>query len=93
MPPPPFEESLSSETRFSSGYMFRLRVSVWTFGKAFRMQECAIFLGSCSFREGREKCKVSVKGPESRRQQWSVCFFCQPGGAHDGKGDSHGAAR
>ena len=38
---------------------------VYTFGRALRMQECAIVLGSCSFPEkqgeGREHCKGNVR--------------------------------
>ena len=44
------------------GYALRIRAYgfgfgrlVYMFGKALRMQECAIVLGSCSFRESREK--------------------------------------
>jgi len=55
--------SLSPETRFDFAYgsvygirfgfrsTVRLRGFDWTFGKALRMQECAIVLGSYSFRE------------------------------------------
>jgi len=46
---------LSSETRFDFGYMVRLWAPGLYFRKALQMQECAIVLGSCSFRERREK--------------------------------------
>jgi len=43
-----------------------LRTMVSTFGKALRMQECAIVLGSCSVWESREKSgstvRLAVKG-------------------------------
>ena len=39
----------------ASGIRFGFRRLVWTFGKALRMQEYTIVLGSCSFRESREK--------------------------------------
>ena len=55
------------------GYALRIRAYgfgfghlVCTFGKALRMQECAIVLGSCSFRESREKSREkrgSTVGP------------------------------
>jgi len=45
--------SLKIRFGFRHGFVFRdlLRfwTFVWTFGKALRMQECAIVLGSCSF--------------------------------------------
>src|SRR5437879_5565701 len=59
-------------------------VLVCAFGKALRMQECGIVLGSCSFRESWEK-KLEVPRWES------VCFsffFLLAGNAHGG-GDTH----
>jgi len=46
---------LSSETRFDFGYAVGFGRLVCAFGKASRMQEYAIVLGSCSSRESREK--------------------------------------
>jgi len=52
----------------ASGIRFGFQGFVWTFGKALRMQECAIVWGLCSLQESQEKsgsarnhCKVSVK--------------------------------
>jgi len=39
------------------------------FGKALRMQECAIVLGSCSFRGSREKSGSTVG---SARKSWKL---------------------
>jgi len=52
---------LSSETRFGFELRFGFGRLVCTFGKALRMQECAIVLGSCSFRESREKSGSTVR--------------------------------
>jgi len=59
------------------------------------MQECAIVLGSCSFRESREK-SGSMVGPAC--ESWKPggggigCFpFVSPGVMME-EGDSHGAA-
>ena len=49
------------KTRFGFGYTVRLSALVCTFGKALRMQECAIVFGSCSFRESREKSGSTVR--------------------------------
>ena len=46
---------MASGIRFGFGDLF------CTFGKALRMQECAIVLGSCSFRESREKSGSTVR--------------------------------
>jgi len=45
----------------ASGIWFGFGCLVCAFGKALRMQECAIVLGSCSFRESREKCRSTVR--------------------------------
>ena len=37
---------LTSETRFGFGHTVRLRAFVWTFGKAFHVQECRRWMGS-----------------------------------------------
>jgi len=47
--------ALASGRRFGFGHL------VCTFGKVSRMQECAIVLGSCSFRESREKSGSTVR--------------------------------
>ena len=52
---------LFSETRLGFGRMVGLRVFVWMFGKALRRQECVIVLGSCRFRESREKSGSTVR--------------------------------
>ena len=52
---------LSSNVRFGFGHVFRLRAFVWTFGKALRMQEWAIVLGSCSFWKSQEKSVSTVR--------------------------------
>jgi len=47
-------------------YGFGLGRLVRTFGRALRMQECALVLGSCSFRGSREKSQEksrSIVGP------------------------------
>jgi len=59
--------ALASGTRFGLGHL------VCTFGKALRMEECAIVLGSCSFRESREKSGSTVR---SAGQSW------KPGGGN-----------
>jgi len=43
------------------GVWFGFGRLVRRFGKALRMQECAIDLGSCSFRESREKSGRTVR--------------------------------
>jgi len=58
---PALAMGLSSGTRFGFGHTVRLRAFVWTFGKALRMQECAIVLRSCSFRKSREKIGSTVR--------------------------------
>jgi len=45
----------SSETRFDFGSL------LMTFGKTLRMRECAIVLGSRSFRESRQKSGSTVR--------------------------------
>jgi len=64
------------------GYALRIRAYgsgigrlVYTFGKALRMQECAIILGSCSFRERREK-----RREKSRSTVRPACESWEPGG-------------
>jgi len=52
---------LSSETRFGFGDCFWLRAFVPTPGKALRMQECVIVLGSGSFRKSVEKSGSTVR--------------------------------
>jgi len=55
---------IASGSALVCGFVYALRIRaygfgfgrlVYTFGKAFQMQECAIVLGSCSFRESRGK--------------------------------------
>jgi len=61
---------LSPETRFGFGHLLWLRAYGSASGesclydrfeKALQMQECAIVLGSCSFRESREKSGSTVR--------------------------------
>jgi len=80
---------IASGSALVCGFAYALRIRayglgfgrlVYTFGKAFQIQECARVSGSCSVRESREKsrekrkhCKASVKGLEARR--WEKCLF------------------
>jgi len=47
----------------------------WTFGKALRTQEWAVVLGSCSFRESREKNRSSVRLARKGRKPSGGRFF------------------
>ena len=74
-----FGHGFALGTRFSFEHMFLFPVCLW---KALRMQECAIVLGSCSFRDNREK-SLSLQGQPERAgspEEESVCFsFVSPG--------------
>jgi len=52
---------LSPEARFGFGYTVRLRGFCLDVLESMRMQECAIVLGSCSFRESRDKSGSTVR--------------------------------
>jgi len=60
----------------ASGILFGFGRLVCRFGKALRMQECAIVLGSCGFRESREKSGSTVR---SAGKSWKLgggrCLF------------------
>ena len=75
--------ALASRKRFGFGRL------VCTFGKGLRMQECAMVLGSCSFRESREQSGSAVR---STGKSW------KPGGgrvfvlllvSREGEGEIH----
>jgi len=68
--------------------MFWLRAYLW---KAFRMQECAIVLGSCSFPEGREKRPEERKRGKASvrvRRRWESLFLFVSPGVMMGEGET-----
>ena len=62
---------------WASGIRFGFECLVCTFGRALRMQEYAIVLGSCSFRESREKSESTVRsaGKSWKPGSGKLCFL------------------